>query len=298
MRIVECVDLTKTMIGRNALDKLSLTIEADKITGLIGRNGAGKTTLMKILAGHWRETSGKVEVFSERPFNNLLVSANSIYIDDLMSFSHNHNLTLEEILKEAERAYPNWDGVFAERLFDYFSFHPKSKHDALSKGKKSTFNVIIGLASRCKLTMFDEPTTGMDASVRKDFYRALLKDYIAHPRSIIISSHHLEEIEDLLEDIVLIDNGKLFFHESMDELKEYAQGITGRTEILLPLLAKEEVIYQTQVGENSIYAVVKTDSLVVEKAKQFGMPTGAVAPNDLCIYLTAKEKGGIDDVFK
>lgn len=296
MKIIECVDLTKTMIDRKALDQLSLTIDEDKITGLIGRNGAGKTTLMKILAGYWHETSGKVEVFSERPFNNLFVSANTIYVDDLMSFSH--NLTLEEILKEAERAYPNWDAVFAQRLFDYFSFHPKSKHDSLSKGKKSTFNVIIGLASRCKLTMFDEPTTGMDASVRKDFYRALLKDYLAHPRSIIVSSHHLEEIEDVLEDIILIDNGKLFFHESMDELKEYAQGITGRTEILLPLLANEEVIYQTQVGENSTYAVVKTGNSAVEKAKKFGMPTGAVAPNDLCIYLTAKDKGGIDDVFK
>lgn len=296
MSIVECVDLTKTMIGRKALNKLSLTIEEDKITGLIGRNGAGKTTLMKILAGYWRESSGSVEVFSEPPFNNLFVSANSIYIDDLMTFSH--NLTLEDILKEAGRAYPNWDAVLARRLFDYFSFHPKSKHGALSKGKKSTFNIIIGLASRCKLTMFDEPTTGMDASVRKDFYRALLKDYLAHPRSIIVSSHHLEEIEDVLEDIILIDNGKVSLHESMDEMKEYAVSITGRTEILRPLLANQEVIYQTGVGDNSTYAVVKADNAVLEKAKQFGMVTGAVAPNDLCIYLTAKEKGGIDDVFK
>ena len=296
MHIVECVDLTKRMIGRNALNRLNLTLEADKITGLIGRNGAGKTTLMKILAGYWRETSGKIEVFSEHPFNNLFVSANSIYIDDLMTFSH--NLTLEDILKEAGRAYPNWDAVLAERLFDYFSFHPKSRHESLSKGEASTFNVIIGLASRCQLTMFDEPTTGMDASVRKDFYRALLKDYLAHPRAILISSHHLEEIEDVLEDIVLIDSGEVFLHESMDELKEYARGITGRTEVLRSLLADEEVIHQTQIGGNATFAVVKDDSAVVEKARQFGMTISAVSPNDLCIYLTAKEKGGIDDVFK
>ncbi len=296
MNIVECADLTKTIIGRNTLDKLNLTIEEDKITGLIGKNGAGKTTLMKILAGYWHETSGTVEVFSEHPFNNLFVSANVIYIDDLMTF--HHNLTLEDILKEAKRAYSDWDKVLAERLFKYFSFDPKSKHDSLSKGKKSTFNVIIGLASRCKLTMFDEPTTGMDASVRKDFYRALLKDYLAHPRTILISSHHLEEIEDILEDIILIDRGKVLLHESMDGLKEYAQGITGRTEILRPLLANQEIIYQTQIGKNTTYVVVKADSAIIEKAKQFEMMIGEVTPNDLCIYLTSNKEGGIDDVFK
>ncbi|MHA6253346.1 ATP-binding cassette domain-containing protein [Oceanobacillus sp. CAU 1775] len=296
MQVITCVNLTKRLIDRNALNQLNLTIEEDTITGLIGRNGAGKTTLMKILAGYWQETSGTVEVFSERPFNNLTVSANSIYIDDLMSFSE--NLTLKDILDEAERAYPKWDAKLANRLFNYFDFHPNSKHRALSKGKKSTFNVIIGLASRCKLTMFDEPTTGMDASVRKDFYRALLKDYLAHPRTIIVSSHHLEEIEDILEDIILIDNGEVFLHESVDEIKEYAKGISGRTELLLSLLANEDVLYKSQAGVNMTYAVVKADSPVLEKVKQFDMTVEPVTPSDLSIYLTAKAKGGIDDVFK
>lgn len=296
MHVVKCVGLTKRMIDRNALNQLNLTIEEDKITGLIGKNGAGKTTLMKILAGFWHETSGKVEVFSERPFNNLSVSANSIYVDDLMTFSE--NLTLKDILIEAGRAYPKWDADLAWKLFEYFSFHPKSKHHELSKGKKSTFNVIIGLASRCQLTMFDEPTTGMDASVRKDFYRALLKDYLAHPRTIIVSSHHLEELEDILEDIILIDKGEIFLHELVDDLKEYAKGISGRTEILMPLLANQEVLHQSQVGNNTTYAVVREDSTVLEKAKQFGMAVESVTPSDLCIYLTAKAKGGIDDVFK
>jgi len=296
MIAVECVDVTKRLIGRKALNKLNLTIEKDKLVGLIGRNGAGKTTLMKMIAGFWRETSGRVEVFSKRAFNNLFISANVMYIDDTMTFSQ--TLSLGDILKEAERAYINWDTVLAGRLFDYFGFHPKAKHHTLSKGKKSTFNMIIGLASRCSLTLFDEPTTGMDASVRKDFYRALLKDYLAHPRTIIVSSHHLEEIEDLLEEVVLIDEGRVFLHESMDDLKEYALGINGRTEILLPLLTEEEVIHKSQVGDYMTYAVVRSDSNILDKAKHYGMEIEPVSPNDLCIYLTTKTKGGIDDVFK
>lgn len=296
MNVVECVDVTKTIGRRKALDHFNLTIKENKLTGLIGKNGAGKTTLMKILAGYWYETSGTVNVFSERPFNNLFVSANVIFIDDQKTFSP--SLTLKEILKEAERAYPNWDAKLAEGLFEYFSFHPGARHDELSKGKKSTFNVIVGLASRCALTMFDEPTTGMDASVRKDFYRALLKDYLAHPRTIILSSHHLEEIEDLIEDIVLIDEGKLFFHKSFDELKEYAVAVTGSTKSVSSLLEGQDVIHQIKVGEHSTYAVAKRERFPFEEAKHAGLNISSVAPNDLCIYLTAKNKGGIDDVFK
>lgn len=296
MNVVEFVDVTKKLGGRKALNNLNLTIKENVMTGLIGKNGAGKTTFMKILAGYWYETTGSVKVFSKRPFNNPLVSANVIYVDDQMTFSD--SLTLKDILKEAGRAYPNWDPILANRLFDYFSFHAEARQHELSKGKKSTFNIIIGLASRCALTMFDEPTTGMDASVRKDFYRALLKDYLAHPRTIILSSHHLEEIEDLVEDILLIDEGKLFLHQSMDELKEYAVSITGGTEALITLLADEEIIYQNQIGDHTTYAVVKADQFLVEKVKQSGMEVSSVAPTDLSIYLTMKHKGGIDDVFK
>ena len=296
MNVVEINDVTKILGRRKALDQLNLTIKENIMTGLIGKNGAGKTTLMKILSGYWFETTGSVKVFSRRPFNNLFVSANVIYVDDQMAFSE--ALTLKEILNEAGRAYPSWDPVLANRLFDYFSFHPNARHHELSKGKKSTFNIIIGLASRCALTMFDEPTTGMDASVRKDFYRALLKDYLAHPRSIIISSHHLEEINDLVEDIILIDEGKLFFHLSIDELKEYAVAITGGTDALMTLLTDKEIIYQNQIGDHTTYAIVKAEQSLVDKAKHLGMALSSVTPSDLSIYLTAKHKGGIDDVFK
>lgn len=296
MKVIECEGVIKKQGQLKALNDLSFTIEENTITGLIGRNGAGKTTLLKVLAGFWRATAGDVNVFSETPFNNLFVSANSIYIDDQMDFPT--ALTIKEVLKEAERFYEKWDQQLAERLFDYFSFHPKQIHNNLSKGKKSTFNMIVGLASRCALTMFDEPTTGMDAAVRKDFYRALLKDYIAHPRTIIISSHHLEEVEDLLEDVLLIENGKKHLHLPMDELKEYAIGLTGRTELILQWTHDKKVIYTKDIGNNTTYVVVKNDHFSIEQAKRLGIEVTPVPSSDLCVYLTNKTKGGIDDVFK
>lgn len=296
MNVIECTDLTKKRGRHKALGQLSVSIGENKITGLVGRNGAGKTTLLKILAGFWRESSGEVKVFSHRPFENLFVSANTIFVDDQMNFPT--ALTLKEILDEAERFYGNWDMELARRLFDYFSFRPGQNYSSLSKGKKSTFNMIVGLCSRCALTMFDEPTTGMDASIRKDFYRALLKDYLAHPRSIIISSHHLDEIEELLEDVLLIENGQNYLHMPVEELKEYAVGLSGSSEEVAKWTVDKEVIYSERKGAGT-YAVVKTDfsEQEWERMTLAGINLSSVSPADLCVYLTDRAKGGIDDVF-
>ena len=136
-------------------------------------------------------------------------------------------LNLSETLDAARRFYPNWDHRLALRLFDYFSLNPRQLHKNLSKGMKSTFNMIVGLSARCALTIFDEPTVGMDAAVRKDFYRALLQDYLQHPRTIIFSSHLLKEIEDILEEVLLLREGQKRLHLPADQLREYAVGLRG-----------------------------------------------------------------------
>ena len=297
MKVIECRDLTKTYWRKPVLNNLSFTIEENTITGLIGRNGVGKTTLLKIIVGFIKETSGEINVFSDRPFNSLNVSANSIFIDNQMSFPS--ALQLKELLEEAARFYPNWDGKLARRLFDYFSFDPNNYHNRLSKGQTSTFNMIIGLASRCPLTIFDEPTTGMDEAVRKDFYRALLKDYIAHPRTIILSSHHLDEIEDLLEDVLLIQDGQKQLHLPISELKEWAIGIKGSTEAVQEVTKGREVFFKKDMDVNTQYAVVKNDfsESSLNKWRLDGLDFSPVRTSDLFIYLTADTKGGIDDVF-
>jgi ABC-2 type transport system ATP-binding protein len=297
MSIIECNGLTKAYGQTKALNNLTIKIEENKITGLIGRNGAGKTTLLKLIAGHLKESSGEIKVFSEHPFNNLKVSANLIFIHDQMDLPK--ALTLIEILEVAAGFYENWDRGLAERLFEYFNFHPLQRYDGLSKGMKSTFNMILGLAARTKVTIFDEPTTGMDAAVRKDFYRALLKDYIANPRTFIISSHHLEEIEDLLEDILLMKNGKELLHMPAAELKEWALGIQGKASVVNEWTQNKEVLHTKSVGLDSLYAVVKNDFSTIDLQNTLakGIDILPVSSSDLCIYLTDKSRGGIDDVF-
>lgn len=296
--MIQCENLTKKYGKTNALDNLSCSIEENKIIGLIGRNGAGKTTLLKTIAGLLKPTSGTLSVFGLQPFGSLTVAANLIFIDDNMVFPMGFNLG--EILKAVSAFYENWDMSFAQSLCEYFCIDLKKRHFNLSKGQKSTFNSIIGIASRCPITLYDEPTTGMDSAVRKDFYRALLKDYIEHPRTIILSSHLLGEIDDILEDILLIKEGQLCLHIAADELKEYAIGLRGNENIITEHTKDIQVLHEESLTPNTVYRVMKHkfSENQIEQLKQNGVEFISVSTDDVCVYLTAKIQGGIDNVFK
>jgi len=295
--IIECVNLTKNYGNAKALKNLSFTIEENTITGLIGRNGAGKTTLLKLIAGFIRPTSGDISVFGKAPFDNLSVTSNTFFTDDIMEFPATFNLI--GLLDEGSKFYPNWDMGLAKGLFDYFGLNPKQYHRNLSKGQKSTFNMIVALSSHCALTIFDEPTSGMDASVRKDFYRALLKDYIQNPRTILLSSHMLSEVEGILENIFLINNGQKILQMPLEDLKEMAIGLRGDTNSINMVTSGKHIIHTENLKSNQLFVAVKNHFTKVdlEKAKLSGVEVVPISTEDLCVYLTSKSEGGIDDVF-
>lgn len=137
----------------------------------------------------------------------------------------------------------------------------------------------------------------MDAAVRKDFYRLLLKDYLAHPRTFLLSSHHLDEMEHLLEDVLLIDEGQKILHMPIDDLKEYAIGLSGEPIIIEGVLRDKQVIYQETINSNTIFAVIKRHT-GTEDFKRMGLRVTAISPTDLCVYITKKAKGGIDNVLQ
>lgn len=294
MTVIQCHNVVKAYRNKRANDGMSFTIRENTITGVIGRNGAGKTTLLKMIAGYVEPTSGEMKVFDQQPFNNLLVSANTIFIDDQMAFPT--TFSLEEILQACEEFYPNWDANLANKLLAYFELPTYQTQTRLSKGQKSTLHMIIGLASRCPLTIFDEPTTGMDSSVRADFYRALLKDYVDHPRTILLSSHQVEEIEHLLEDVLLIDKGKNILHMEIDDVRSYGLAVTGDAVTVKQLTKNHDIIYKESIGDNQLRMIIKNDGTLNNHFKQISVQH--VPVHEMVVYLVKGEKGGIDLVFQ
>ncbi|GGK36840.1 ABC transporter [Caldalkalibacillus thermarum] len=297
MHVIETEKLSKVYGSATAIDQLSLTIGENKLIGLIGRNGAGKTTLLKLIAGYLLPSAGTIKVFGEPPFNNLTVSSNMILTNDRLPVIP--TLTIAEIMDSMALFYPHWDHGLAKRLCQYFELNPKFYPNTLSKGQQSTFYTIIGIAARCPLTMLDEPTTGMDKAVRKDIYRVLLKDYLNHPRTMIISSHLLNELEEILEEIILLDKGQKKVHLPVEELSRLVIRLRGKQEALAPVLETKLVIDQQPLGPDSLTVVVKNElpEDLLRSLRQQQVEILSVPTDETCVYLTKSRQGGIDDVF-
>jgi ABC-2 type transport system ATP-binding protein len=234
-------DVTMRFREQTALDGVSLSIEQDSITGLLGRNGAGKTTLLQLLTGHRLPTRGSVEVFGAAPYENDAVLADIAFIKEGQRYPD--AFRVRDALAAAAMVFPNWDDDLARQLVREFDLPEKRPVKKLSRGMTSAVGIIIGLASRAPLTLFDEPYLGLDAVARRLFYDRLLADYAEHPRTILLSTHLIEEIADLLEHVVLLDHGRIVLDDDTESLRSSAVTVSGPRAQVEAFGARHDVLH-------------------------------------------------------
>jgi len=225
MTVIEVSDLTKRYRDTLALDGVNLTLAENTIYGLLGRNGAGKTTLMSILTAQNFATSGRVRVFGQDPFENPAVLSRMCFVRESQKYPD--DATPRHALRMARLFFPRWDQDLADELVDQFQLPMKRTIKKLSRGQLSMVGVIIGLASRAELTFFDEPYLGLDATARQIFYDRLLADYAEHPRTVVLSSHLIDEVANLIERVILIDRGAILLDDDTDAVRDRATTIVG-----------------------------------------------------------------------
>jgi ABC-2 type transport system ATP-binding protein len=223
--VVSAQGLSRRFGGTVALDGVSFTLRRDVIYGLLGRNGAGKTTLMQILTGQQFASSGEVEVMGAAPYENDGVLANICFVRESQRYPD--QFRVRHALRAASLLFPNWDKAYAEALVEDFRLPRSSRVAKLSRGMLSALGVVIGLASRAPLTFFDEPYLGLDAVARQLFYDRLLADYVEHPRTVVLSTHLIDEVADLVEHVLLLDRGRLVVNDATDRLRGQVLTVTG-----------------------------------------------------------------------
>ncbi|MFC0272573.1 ABC transporter ATP-binding protein [Metabacillus herbersteinensis] len=281
--------LTKTYGKKTSLTDLSFQLEEHKIYGLLGRNGAGKTTLMHIIAGHILPTTGTVKLNNENPFNNRKLLENICLINETDNFPT--TLKVKEVLKTASLFYPNWCARTSQSLLKEFKLDETVKVKALSKGMVSSLGIIIGLASRAAITIFDEPYIGLDAAMRARFYEILLEEYEAHPRTIILSTHLIDEVSNLFEEVLILQEGELVLQMTTDELKERSMMIHGKSEDVRTFTQGKNVLSEKEfMGQ--LTAVLYGENYNFADAKRLGLSVEQVHIQDLMIHLTSN-KGGV-----
>lgn len=243
---IETENLTRTFRGAVALDGVSVQIEADTITGLLGRNGAGKTTFMSLVTAQDQATSGTVRVGGVEPFEHADVIEHMCFIRDNQRYPDDYKM--RHAIRAASIFYPNWSQELADELIASFRIPTKSVVKKFSRGQLSALGIVLGLASRSAITFFDEPYLGLDATARQIFYDVLIRDYQEHPRTIILSTHLINEMDRLLERVIILDQGRVVKHANVEDLRGTSYAVAGKLGSIDEYLLGKHVISRRTIG--------------------------------------------------
>ena len=241
--------VTMRFRGHTALDGVDTAFEQGAISGLLGRNGAGKTTLMQVLTGQRVPTSGRVEVFGARPYENDTVLRDICFIKEGQRYPD--HFRVQDAMAAAAMLFPGWDADLARTLLDDFGLPPRRPIKKLSRGMNSAVGITIGLASRAPLTLFDEPYLGLDAVARQLFYDRLIADYSEQPRTVVLSTHLIEEIAGLLEHVLLLDHGRVLLDADAESLRNSALTVAGAEDAVQAFARKHEVLHSETLAGRS-----------------------------------------------
>jgi ABC-2 type transport system ATP-binding protein len=284
---VEVDDLTVRYGDTVAVDGLTLKLDGGKIYGLLGRNGSGKTSVLSVVSAFRRATSGAVLVGGVEPFENAALTRQIYFVRDRVDAQDSDRVSTA--LRMARALRPNWDEEYAQALIERFAILPRKRVGGLSRGAKSALSVTLGLAARAPLTIFDESYLGMDAPSRYAFYDEVLNDYIAHPRTIIISTHLIEEVGSLFEEVVIIDKGRLVAHDETEALRARGVAVTGPAEAVEAFTAGRSVLGDQRLGgtrSTTVYGQLTDEERA--RARAAGLDLGPVGLQDLFVHLTAE----------
>jgi ABC-2 type transport system ATP-binding protein len=285
--VIEVQNLTKRYKDTRALDNVSLAIEGGAIHGLLGRNGAGKTTLMSILTAQNFETSGTVRVFGQHPYENARVLSRICFVRESQKYPD--DAYPRHAFKAASLFFPNWDQALADELIAEFRLPMKQTIKKLSRGQLSAVGVIIGIASRAEITFFDEPYLGLDAVARQIFYDRLLEDYADHPRTVILSSHLIDEVANLIEKVIVIDNGRILLNEDTDAVRDRAVTVVGDAAAVDRWVGGREVLHREGLGHvASVTVLGELTSAERAEVLELGLDLAPVSLQQLIVRLTQK----------
>lgn len=217
--VITVSEVTRRFGAKTALDNVSLTIPRGGVYGLVGANGAGKTTLIKHILGLLRAESGSVRVFGEDP-----VQKPKEVLSRIGYLSEENDLPgwmrVDELIRYSKAFYPKWDDAYAEELRTTFGLEKGAKIRNLSKGQKARAGLVIALAYRPELLLLDEPSSGLDPIVRRDILGAIIRTIADEGRTVLFSSHLLDEVEQVADHVTMIRQGRVVVSAPLAEIKE------------------------------------------------------------------------------
>lgn len=284
---LEVRNLSKYYGKKKALDKICVTFEEGKIYGLLGRNGAGKTTLFNIIANRIFTSYGDVLLDGESTEENDRALAKLFLVnsDDL----YPKHISVQKAFSLTKRFYPEFSEEKALVLAKNFNLDICAKTGALSTGYKTIFKDIIALSMHLPYVLMDEPALGLDANHRDMLYQQIIAEYSTHPRTFILSTHLIDEIAAVIEDVVILDNGHILADESCDSLLQRGYTATGPASLVEQFSAGKHIIGKETLG--TFCSVCILDETHKTTAIPEGIEISAMDLQKLFVTMTNEAEG-------
>src|SRR3954467_12985234 len=250
MTCIEARDLRKYYGTTIALDGVNLRVEEGRIVGLIGPNGAGKTTALNAILG-LTPYQGELNVLGRNPWSSRDDLMRDVcFISDVAVLPR--WIKVSQLLDYVDGVHPRFDRAIADAFLTKTRIGRDRKVSELSKGMVTQLHLAIVMAIDARLLVLDEPTLGLDILFRKQFYDSLLNDYFDRGRTIIVATHQVEEVQNVLTDVMFIDRGRIVFNRSMEDLESRYAEITVRADQLAAARALKPIDERQTLGRSML----------------------------------------------
>ncbi|MGJ9383615.1 ATP-binding cassette domain-containing protein [Salipaludibacillus sp. CF4.18] len=257
--------VSKEIHHHKILTDIDFDIKTGSIVGIVGRNGAGKTTLLRTMVGILDPSFGDVLIENESIFRNPQLKQQIIFVPD--SSEALKSYSTKEMIHLYKQIYPSFDEDYYLQLMERFALPEIKKIGNYSKGMKALFFLVVAFSTKAKYILLDEPTDGLDVIVKKQVLKILVEEVATNDVSVIISSHRLDELEFIANDIIMIKDGMVNSRYGLDEMKANYIKAQVAFESDLPVALKDQVTILKQTGRVYIILIDKNHDEIIKKIK-------------------------------
>lgn len=295
--MIKAKNVIKTFGDFTALDNLTINVEKGSVYGLIGPNGAGKTTILKILAGVYKNNSGKVTIDGQNVFENMQIKERLTFIsDDLFFYS---TYTIKDTAKYYAGLYKNWSWERFESLKEIFKIDVNRKVRRLSKGMQKQVAFWLSISAQPDIMLLDEPVDGLDPVMRRNVWRLMLQDVAERGTTVLVSSHNLRELEDICDHVGIMHNGRIVLEKALDDVKgnTHKLQVAFDGDVSADLISQIRPIHRETYGSVNIFIVKGDSDEIIKTVKGFSPLICDILPltlEEVFIY----ELGGLGYEFE
>ncbi len=288
--MIRIENLHKSYGNKKVLDNINAEFEKGKIYGLFGRNGAGKTTLFRIMSNQILNFDGSVKLDDIDIKENQDITDKILLVSKDMIPNMLNDDKVKNIFKACKDLLNGWDDSTCENLVKVFNIDINKKYNKYSDGFKNLITLIIGLSSEAEILLFDEPSTALDANHRYKFYELLLEDTEKKNRTVFISTHIIDEVERIIEDVIILDNGKFIVNEDIYSFNEKSFEISGNKDLVDKFIVNKNILDQKTIMDNkivSVYDNLSQDEILNLKSNDIEVKK--LGLQDIYVMITNKE---------